>query len=50
MKFALIGAGLSGIRAASLLIDLGHEVTVFEKSHGLGGRLANRRTAWGKLI
>ncbi|WP_419536682.1 NAD(P)/FAD-dependent oxidoreductase [Endozoicomonas sp.] len=49
MKFALIGAGLSGIRAASLLIDLGHEVTVFEKSRGLGGRLANRRTAWGKL-
>ncbi|WP_066015027.1 NAD(P)/FAD-dependent oxidoreductase [Endozoicomonas atrinae] len=49
MKIALIGAGLSGIKAASLLIDLGHEVTVFEKSRGLGGRLANRRTAWGKL-
>ena len=49
MKVALIGAGLSGIKAASLLADLGHEVTVFEKSRGLGGRLANRREPWGKL-
>ncbi|MGO0306587.1 NAD(P)/FAD-dependent oxidoreductase [Endozoicomonas acroporae] len=49
MKVALIGAGLSGIKAASLLAELGHEVTVFEKSRGLGGRLANRREAWGKL-
>lgn len=49
MKVAIIGAGLSGIKAASLLADSGHEVTVFEKSRGLGGRLANRREAWGKL-
>ncbi|WP_257265445.1 NAD(P)/FAD-dependent oxidoreductase [Endozoicomonas sp. ONNA2] len=49
MKVALVGAGLSGIKAASLLADLGHEVTIFEKSRGLGGRLANRREAWGEL-
>ncbi|USE34297.1 NAD(P)/FAD-dependent oxidoreductase [Endozoicomonas sp. SCSIO W0465] len=49
MKVALIGAGLSGIKAASDLAELGHEVVVFEKSRGLGGRLANRRKPWGSL-
>ncbi len=49
MKIALIGAGLSGVKAASLLAEAGHEVSVFEKSRGLGGRLANRRMDWGSL-
>lgn len=49
MKCAVIGAGLTGIKIASLLSDRGHEVAVFEKSRGLGGRLANRRLPWGGL-
>lgn len=49
MKYAVIGGGLAGIKIASLLGEAGHEVTVFEKSRGLGGRLANRRTDWGAL-
>ncbi|KEI72191.1 NAD(P)/FAD-dependent oxidoreductase [Endozoicomonas elysicola] len=49
MKVALIGAGLAGITSACQLTRAGHQVAVFEKSRGLGGRLANRRTSWGKL-
>ena len=41
-KIAIIGAGLSGLTAAHLLKD--HcDVTVFEKSRGVGGRMSTRR-------
>lgn len=40
---AVIGAGLSGLVAARRLQDRGCKVTVFEKSRGLGGRMATRR-------
>jgi len=43
MKIAVIGAGLSGLVAARELTRAGHTVTVFEKSRGIGGRLASRR-------
>ncbi len=42
-KTAIIGAGLSGLTCAQFLHQSGHAVTVFEKSRGLGGRLATRR-------
>ena len=42
-KVAVIGAGVAGLAAARALIDNGRRVTVFEKSRGLGGRLATRR-------
>lgn len=38
-----MGAGVSGLTAASQLIKAGFDVRVFEKSRGLGGRLAVRR-------
>lgn len=42
-RIAVIGAGLAGLTAARALADRGAEVVVFEKSRGVGGRLATRR-------
>lgn len=42
MVIGIIGAGLSGLTAGRLLARAGHEVTVFEKSRGYGGRMATR--------
>ncbi len=42
-RVAVIGAGISGLITARTLCDLGFDVTVFEKSRGLGGRTATRR-------
>ena len=39
----VIGAGLSGLTAASQLQKWGYRVLVVDKSRGLGGRLATRR-------
>ena len=42
-KVAVIGAGMCGISCASYLQKNGFGVTVFEKSRGIGGRMASRR-------
>lgn len=44
---AVVGAGLAGLVAAARLAAAGCAVTVYEKSRGLGGRLATRRSDWG---
>ncbi|MEZ5507972.1 MAG: NAD(P)-binding protein [Gammaproteobacteria bacterium] len=41
-KIAIIGAGLSGLSLARML-QVHAEVTLFEKSRGLSGRMATRR-------
>ncbi|MDA9817652.1 FAD-dependent oxidoreductase [Flavobacteriaceae bacterium] len=41
-KIAIIGAGISGLTIAKKLEKL-NEVTVFDKSKGIGGRMATRR-------
>jgi predicted NAD/FAD-dependent oxidoreductase len=46
MNIAIIGAGLSGLTAARQLQALGHQVIVFEKSRGRGGRLCSKRMFW----
>jgi hypothetical protein len=41
---AVVGAGISGLSCARTLADHGLPVTVFEKSRGVGGRMATRRS------
>ena len=43
INVAIIGAGISGLASGKLLHDQGVGVTVFEKSRGVGGRMATRR-------
>jgi photolyase PhrII len=42
-RIAIIGAGISGAIAARILADHGLPLTLFEKSRGVGGRMATRR-------
>jgi monoamine oxidase len=43
-KVIVIGAGISGLSAARLLADAGHEVEVIEAQNRIGGRLLTLRT------
>ncbi len=43
MRIIVIGAGLSGLMAARECVACDHEVIVFDKGRGVGGRLATRR-------
>lgn len=45
MRVAIVGAGIAGLVAAGDLAGAGHDVTIIEKSRGLGGRMAARRVA-----
>lgn len=42
MKIIIVGAGIAGLRAG-LELAPAHEVTILEKSSGVGGRIASRR-------
>ncbi|NID09289.1 NAD(P)/FAD-dependent oxidoreductase [Fibrivirga algicola] len=44
----ILGAGLAGLTAARELTQQGHEVLIFDKGRGVGGRLATRRIATGR--
>lgn len=46
-NIAIIGAGMSGVVCARTLLQDGHRVTLFEKSAGAGGRMANRQSPFG---
>jgi predicted NAD/FAD-dependent oxidoreductase len=47
---AVVGAGISGLSCARTLADHGRPVTVFEKSRGVGGRMATRRSDNGVMF
>ena len=38
MRIIVVGAGLSGLMAARECVSHGHEVIVFDKGRGVGGR------------
>jgi renalase len=46
LDFAVIGAGIAGLTAASNIIVSGYSVAVFEKARGTGGRLSSKRVTY----
>jgi hypothetical protein len=48
-RIAVVGAGIAGIACARTLAQAGHQVTVFEKSRGAGGRMSTRDTEFGSF-
>ncbi len=46
-QVAIVGAGIAGLSCAQRLAEAGRSVRVFEKSRGVGGRMATRRTKQG---
>jgi hypothetical protein len=43
MKVAIIGAGMAGLACADVLSQAGHQVALFDKGRGAGGRMSSRR-------
>ena len=48
-RFAIVGAGLSGISCARTLRQAGHEVVLLEQSGTVGGRMTSRQSAFGSF-
>lgn len=40
LHIAIVGAGFAGLRCADILLQNGHQVTIFEARNRLGGRVA----------
>ncbi len=47
MRVAVVGAGVAGCVLSEHLLKQGHQVCLFEKSRGVGGRLNTKRLPWG---
>ena len=47
MKIAIVGAGVAGLTCARALVKAGLAPVIFDKSRGVGGRLATRRAEQG---
>lgn len=48
-RTGIVGGGLAGLAAAGVLAAAGHDVTVFDKGRGPGGRASTRRTEAGRF-
>lgn len=48
MKAIIIGAGMSGLAAARVLTQQGHDVLILDKGRGVGGRMSTRTLEQGK--
>jgi renalase len=48
LKTIIIGAGMSGLSAAKILSQKGHEVIILDKGRGIGGRMSTRSIEQGK--
>jgi hypothetical protein len=47
---AIVGGGISGLYIANRLLDMGYQITLFEKSSHLGGRIKSvSLTQWGNI-
>jgi renalase len=46
-RIAVVGAGIAGLACARLLVASGHEVSVYDKGRGVGGRAATRHMRVG---
>lgn len=46
---AIIGTGIAGLSAAQTLHAAGHQVRLFEKSRGSGGRMSSKRSDAGSI-
>jgi renalase len=46
LRVAVVGSGMAGASCAQALVACGFDVTVFDKSRGIGGRMATRRVEW----
>lgn len=51
MRIAIVGAGMAGLSCATLLVNAGHEVVLFDKGRAPGGRMSTRRlkTSLGEI-
>ena len=47
-RVAVVGAGIAGLACARRLVGSGHDVKVFDKGRGVGGRAATRRIKIGE--
>lgn len=47
MNIVILGAGIAGLAAADSLHAAGHQVTLFDKGRGPGGRMSTRRVELG---
>lgn len=48
MRIAVIGANIAGLSCADALVGRGHEVALFDKGRGPGGRTSTRRVEAGR--
>jgi len=45
MRIGIVGAGMAGLACAERLAERGHELIIFDKGRGPGGRMSTRRMA-----